>query len=121
MFDKLLEAKERKKEILVLLYDLSSAFDTVCHQILLKKLRIYGFDNLSMKWMESYLRNRKQMVEISGKVSTMQELNTGTPQGSRLSPLLFIILMADMDLWAGKSIISNFADDTQTIHITENT
>ena len=61
------------------------------------------------------------MVEISGKVSTTQELTTGTPHGSRLSLSLFIILMADMDLWAGNSIISNFADDTQTIHISENT
>ena len=120
LFDTLLEAKERKKEIMVLLYDLSSAFDTVCHQILLDKLYIYGFDDLSIQWMESYLSNRKQMVEISGKVSTTQELTTRTPQGSRLSPLLFIILIADMDLWAGESIISNFADDTQTIHISEN-
>ena len=98
---------------------MSSAFDTVSHEILLKKLRIYGFSELSMKWMESYLSNRKHMVEISGKRSSMQEISTGTPQGSRLSPLLFIILMADLDLWAENSIISNFADDTQSIHISD--
>ena len=57
LFDTLTQAKERKKEIMVLLYDLSSAFDTVCHEILLKKLHIYGFDNFSMQWMEPYLRN----------------------------------------------------------------
>ena len=87
-----------KKEILVLLYDLSSAFDTVFHQILLEKLRLYGFCKLSMKCMESYLQNRKQVVEVSGKVSSEKVLNFRTPQGSRLSPLLFIILMADLDL-----------------------
>ena len=74
-----------------------------------------------MKWMKSYLNNRKQMVVVSGKMSTFQEMNIGTPQGSRLSPLLFIILMADMDLWAGNSILSNFADDTQSIHISDKT
>ena len=121
LFDSLLEAKEKRKEIMVLLYDLSSAFDTVGHQVLQEKLHIYGFNDLSMEWIRSYLNNRKQMVEISGKVSSVQEMTTGTPQGSRLSPLLFIILMADMDLWARNSIISNFADDTQSIHISENT
>ena len=81
---------------------------------------MYGFCNHSIKWMESYLSNRKQMVEVSGKISSVQETNIGTPQGSRLSPLLFIILMADMDLFAKNSIISNFADDTQSVHISEN-
>ena len=61
------------------------------------------------------------LVVVSGKMSTFQEMNIGTPQGSRLSPLLFIILMADMDLWAGNSILSNFADDTQSIHISDKT
>ena len=61
------------------------------------------------------------MVQVSGKISTLQETNIGIPQGSRLIPLLFIILMAVMDLWAGNSILSNFADDTQTIHISDTT
>ena len=99
IFDTILEAKEKKKEILVLLYDLSSAFDTVCHQILLQKLQLYGFDKLSLNWMNSYLKGRKQMVEVSGKKSEEQEILFGTPQGSCMSPLLFIILMADLDLW----------------------
>ena len=68
LFDKILDAKEKKKEILVLLYDLSSAFDTVSHNILLEKLHIYGFCKLSLNWMKSYLNGRKQKVEISGKV-----------------------------------------------------
>ena len=98
LLDTILDAKEKKKEILVLLYDLSSAFDTVSHEILLKKLQIYGFCKSSIKWLMSYLDNRKQIVEISGKMSTDQDITIGTPQGSRLSALLFIILMADMDL-----------------------
>ena len=42
-------------------------------------------------------------------------INTGVPQGSRLSPLLFICLMADLDLWTRDSMITNFADDTQSV------
>ena len=119
LFDTLLEAKEMGREILIILYDLSAAFDTVPHQILLEKLRLYGFCQLSLKWMESYLGDRKQFVEISGKRSSEQEINIGTPQGSRLSPLLFIILMADLDLWTDNSKLSNFADDTQSIIVSD--
>ena len=70
--------------------------------------------------MESYLSNRKQFVEVSGKRSSVQEMSMGTPQGSRLSPLLFIILMADLDLWTENSSLSNFADDTQSIIVSDN-
>ena len=120
LLDTLLEAEAMKKEILVLLYDLSAAFDTVCLQTLLGKLQIYGFCPITLKWMESYLDNRKQIVEIAGKKSSEQDMIIGTPQGSRLSPLLFIILMADLDLWTEDSVLSNFADDTQSIIISEN-
>ena len=54
---------------------------------------------------------------MSGEISTTQDIHMGTPQGSRLSPLLFIMLMADMDLWTNESMLSNFADDTQSIVI----
>ena len=77
----------------------------ICHQILLKKLQMYGFSKHSMTRMESYLNDKKQMVEVSGKMSSEQEITIGTPQGSRLSPLLFIILMADLDLWIEESKI----------------
>ena len=70
--------------------------------------------------MKSYLENRTQMVEVSGKMSSDQEINIGTPQGSRLSPLLFIILMADLNLWTENSTLSNFADDTQSIIVSDN-
>ena len=70
--------------------------------------------------MESYLRNRKQIVEIAGKTSSYQEIDIGTPQGSRLSPLLFVILMADLNLWTENSVLSNFADDTQIIIVSDN-
>ena len=64
--------------------------------------------------MESYLTKRSQVAAVDGQYSKAVELNYGTPQGSRLSPLLFIILMADLDLWSTGGELSQFADDTQT-------
>ena len=61
VFDTLLEAKELKKEIIMLLYDLSAAFDTVSHEILLAKFALYGFDSNAMKWMKSFLEENKQL------------------------------------------------------------
>ena len=56
---------------------------------------------------------------MKGEVSSLIEMDLGTPQGSRLSPLLFVILMADLNLWIKGSFLSNFADDTQSIVIEE--
>ena len=98
LFDTILEAKEEKTEIILLLYDLSSAFDTVLHKILLEKLKLYGFDDLAMNWTKSFLEDRQQIVSVDGKLSNTQNVKLGTPQGSRLSPLPIIILMADLDM-----------------------
>ena len=69
-----------------------------------------------MKWMSSYLGERKQSVIIKGKISKLQDVTLGTPQGSRLSPLLFICLMADLDLHVSEGCsLSQFADDTQSL------
>ena len=57
------------------------------------------------------------LYSVSGKRSCDQEINIGTPQGSRLSPLLFIIIMADLNLWTENS---TFADDTQSIIVSDN-
>ena len=115
LFDTLLDAKQNKKEILLIMYDLSSAFDLADHKILISKLKVYGFDSKALKWVESYLENRKQFVTVAGEMSKTININTGVPQGSRLSPLLFICLMADLDLWTRDSLITNFADDTQSV------
>ena len=118
LFDTLWEAKDQKKEIMLVLYDLSAAFDTISHEILLEKLKLYGFDENSLSWVKTYLMNRDQYVTLSGQRSSTLKIDIGTPQGSRLSPLLFLCLMADMDLWTD-SRLQNFADDTQSIVINE--
>ena len=63
------------------------------------------------------MTGRRQAVQIKEAVSELVSMEIGTPQGSRLSPLLFVILMADLDLWTKDSKLSNFADDTQSIII----
>ena len=119
LFDRLLEAKNNKKEIALLMYDLSAAFDTIEPKILCEKLKIYGFNKLSLEWVASFLTGRRQSVIVDGQLSSQLEINIGTPQGSRLSPLLFVIMMADLDLWVNQSYLTNFADDTQSIVISD--
>ena len=122
LFDKLLKGKEEGHEISLLVFDLSAAFDTIDHSLLLAKLEIYGCDKHSLAWFKSYLQDRIQKVTVNGELSESLKINRGTPQGSRLSPLLFIILMADLNLHIKddkKCQLSNFADDTQLATIEE--
>ena len=71
--------------------DLSKAFDTLNHTILLNKLHHYGIRDGSLNLFKSYLQNRKQYVVINNAKSETLDITTGVPQGSILGPLLFII------------------------------
>ena len=86
---------------------------------LLEKLEIYGFDETSWSWIQSYLKDRSQRVVVSGELSESSIVNRGTPQGSRISPLLFLILMSDLNLHVKKGLLTNFADDTQLTTVEE--
>ena len=66
------------------------------HNILLNKLERYGIRGNALKWLESYLSNRKQFVAINGSESSTQIMEHGVPQGSILGPLLFIIYINDI-------------------------
>lgn len=94
----------------MVLLDLQKAFDTVNHNILLYKLKAMGFNNLSLRWMESYLRGRKQVVDINGSISSPLQQTCGVPQGSILGPLLFLLYVNDMKS-ACKCNLFLFADD----------
>ena len=73
------------------LLDLSKAFDTVDHNILLSKLSSIGLDDLTISWFTSYLSGRKQAVVANGVRSSSLVIDKGVPQGSILRPLLFTL------------------------------
>ena len=96
--------------------DLQKAFDTVDHEILLKKLDYYGVKGLANKWFRSYLTNRQQFVSINGFNSSMKTVNYGVPQGSVLRPLLFLLYINDLNK-AIKFSTNHFADDTNLLYV----
>ena len=75
----------------VIFLDLMKAFDCVDHEILLKKITLYGCIGLSLEWFRSYLTNRTQMCKIAQALSSPAVVTCGVPQGSNLGPLLFLI------------------------------
>ena len=92
--------------------DLSKAFDTLDHSILLQKLNHYGIDGKAIQLCESYLTNRTQYVEINGVKSGALPITTGVPQGSILGPLFFIIYINDFSFASKAFTFISYADDT---------
>jgi len=104
---------------LAIFLDLSKAFDTINHSILLQKLEYYGITGNALELCKDYLTNRKQYVHFSGSNSNELTINTGVPQGSILGPLFFLIYINDIN--KSNSIFHpiSYADDT-TLYTTIN-
>ena len=95
----------------MILIDLHKAFDTINHDILLKKLSIIGFSDHTVKWFQSYLSNRKFTVNLENFFSEVSNISCGVPQRSILGPLLFLIYVNDMSI-AVKCNLFLYADYT---------
>lgn len=109
------EALENGETIAAVFCDLSKAFDSVHHELLLEKLDKYGIRGLQKSWFQSYLSNRSQCVEIERVRSTWETVTRGVPQGSILGPVLFLLYINDMSSFINyKSIL--FADDATVIY-----
>ena len=96
--------------------DLSAAFDTIDHSILFNCLEHwYGIDWVVLKWVQSYLKSRKQRIKIDGHLSDSFQLTYGVPQGSVLGPLLFTLYTTSLSSVIYKFHLTHhlYADDTQ--------
>ena len=96
----------------VLFLDIKKAFDTINHEILLAKLKYYGFQEQSLLWIKSYLKERKQFCKLNHNTSSVKSIHCGIPQGSNLGPLLFLIYVNDLPNCLEESVPNIFADDT---------
>ena len=112
LLDRLLIQLDSRKIPINFYIDLSKAFDSLRHDILLQKLSYYGITNKAKFLLESYLKNRKQFVQIGDVRSTMKQVLTGVPQGSIIGPLLFNIFINDIVKACDKFAFILYADDT---------
>eukprot|EP00057_Strongylocentrotus_purpuratus_P019197 XP_011673671.1 PREDICTED: uncharacterized protein LOC100891953 [Strongylocentrotus purpuratus] len=114
--DDILTSIDCRKAAALVLLDLSAAFDTIDHAVLLERLREdFGIEATALQWFESYLNDRRQAVVINGKLSPETTLSYGVPQGSVLGPLLFTLYITPLGSIIQRHGLSAhfYADDTQ--------
>lgn len=116
--DNILADQDKGLCTVLVLLDFSRAFDAINTDLLIAKMKYYGFEHNTVLWFQSYLSNRKQFVKLtqnSGnhKTSALKPVTRGVPQGSILGPILFILYCADIVNCFQKCRYHIFADDVQ--------
>ena len=107
---------DNQKCVVLLLLDMSAAFDTVDHELLLERMsKRYGVKGNVLKWFRSYIQDRKQFVMINGIKSKVKELRYGVPQGSVLGPILYLLYTSPIGNIIRRHGLNYhlYADDTQ--------
>ena len=114
-YDRVSNAIDNNEFCLGIFIDLSKAFDTLDHDILLAKLEIYGIRGVANNLIRSYLHNRQQYVVYNNSESSYKTITCGVPQGSILGPLLFLLYINDISYCSNILAFILFADDTNII------
>jgi hypothetical protein len=108
----ILHTLDNKKSCAALFIDLSKAFDTVDHHLLLQRLQSIGFSTTVLSWFTNYLSGRTQCVALDNCTSSLLEVKMGVPQGSVLGPILFSIYINNLGRDLKQTKIHLYADDT---------
>ena len=114
-YEKILSLLEQGLNVDTIYLDFAKAFDKVDHKIILEKLALLGIGGNILNWIHSFLNNRTQHVLVNGFLSQPSMVKSGVPQGSVIGPLLFLIMIGDIDAELAHSFLSSFADDTRTL------
>ena len=112
-YDKILSLLDQGSNVDVIYLDFAKAFDKLDFNITLTKLKSLGIDGKIGRWLQAFLTNRFQTVIVNGVKSSPAPVISGVPQGSVIGPLLFLILIGDIDKEVVGSFLSSFADDTR--------